>query len=416
MHNPPFVRVDPKTGRFALGDSPYHFMGTNFWYGMPLGAPGPTGDRPRLLRELDQLAKLGVNNLRILAASEGPDNEPWRMVPALQTEPGKYNQEQLAGLDFLLAEMAKRDMKAVVVLGNMWQWSGGFAAYVAWVTKEANIPYPGHSNEPAEWNRFQAYASRFFHLPQAKQLYFDHLTTVVNRINSVSGRPYKEDSTIMAWQLANEPRGEIGKKAYRDWVKQSAELLKRLDPNHLVSIGSEGVTPWGDVLDNRFAEVHRLPGIDYATFHIWVQNWNWYDPNNSDSTIQDALDQHVQPYLQDHIAQAKALKMPLVLEEFGISRDAGNYAPQANTTIRERYYEQIFSSVAQQVAQEGPLCGVNFWAWSGEGKPREPGADWQPGDAYTGDPPHEPQGWYGVYGNDASTQQVIESYAKKINS
>ena len=34
----------------------------------------------------------------------------------------------------------------------------------------------------------------------------DHIRKVINRINHVTGEAYKKDPTIMAWQLANEPR------------------------------------------------------------------------------------------------------------------------------------------------------------------------------------------------------------------
>ena len=35
---------------------------------------------------------------------------------------------------------------------------------------------------------------------------FDFLQTVLNRYNSFTGMHYKDDPTIMAWELMNEPR------------------------------------------------------------------------------------------------------------------------------------------------------------------------------------------------------------------
>jgi mannan endo-1,4-beta-mannosidase len=55
---------------FILDDEPYYFLGTNLWYGCYLGSSGITGDRERLIKELDLLKSLGITNLRILAASE----------------------------------------------------------------------------------------------------------------------------------------------------------------------------------------------------------------------------------------------------------------------------------------------------------------------------------------------------------
>ena len=58
-------------GRFQIGDQPYYYVGTNYWYGMNLGSVGESGDRKRLLSELDQLKSLGISNLRIMASTEG---------------------------------------------------------------------------------------------------------------------------------------------------------------------------------------------------------------------------------------------------------------------------------------------------------------------------------------------------------
>jgi hypothetical protein len=59
--------------------------------------------------------------------------------PALQTAQEIYNEDVFEGLDFLLSEMGKRDMKAVMVLGNFWTWSGGFPQYYG----EGRPPRPG---------------------------------------------------------------------------------------------------------------------------------------------------------------------------------------------------------------------------------------------------------------------------------
>ncbi len=81
--NSPFVTV--VDGQFILGGKPYRFVGANFWQGMNLGVDGPEGNRALLLADLDQLQQLGVTNLRVMASSEGPNTEPYRMVPALMT-------------------------------------------------------------------------------------------------------------------------------------------------------------------------------------------------------------------------------------------------------------------------------------------------------------------------------------------
>lgn len=407
-----FVRVAPEGGGFTLEGQPYRFLGTNFWYGMPLGSPGAQGDRARLVRELDRLQALGLSNLRILVGSEGPENEPWRMKGALQPAPGHYDEAQRVGLDFLLVEMARRGMKAVACLSNMWQWSGGFAAYVAWVTGR-RIPYPGHSNAPQDWDRFQEYAARFYALGEAQELYFAHLKAMTTRVNTLSGTPYNKDPTIMSWQLANEPRGCQEAEAYVRWVAQSAALLKQLAPEQLVSVGSEGRTPWPNA-NTRFPEVHALGDIDYVTFHLWVQNWTWFDPKDGNEGLDQALSARADPYLTDHLAVAQTLRKPAVLEEFGLSRDGGSCDPAATCNLRDRFYGHVFEKLSYDAEPWRRLSGANFWAWSGESRPTSPGADWKAGDPYTGDPPHEPQGWYGVYDQDESTAAVIRRCTRAL--
>ena len=69
--------------RFVIGGAPYRFVCANFWTGMNLAAGDPT----RLRRELDRLWALGVTNVRVMGASEGPGDAPWRVVPALKVAP-----------------------------------------------------------------------------------------------------------------------------------------------------------------------------------------------------------------------------------------------------------------------------------------------------------------------------------------
>ena len=403
-----FIQV--KNGHFQLGGKPYHFLGTNLWYGMNLGSEGSEGNRFRLLQELDQLAELGVKNLRIMAASEGPDNAPWRMLPSLQSAPGIYNEQLLEGLDFLLAEMKKRDMYAVVCLNNFWPWSGGMAQYVHWSSGK-EIPYPPPA-EGGDWLSYMTYTTNFFTDESAMQQAQEHLKMIISRKNSFTGQLYKEDPTIMAWQLANEPRGILKARAYRKWITETAALIKSLDANHLLTIGSEGWTP-SKLAGTHPRKDHQIPGIDYMTLHIWIQNWGWYDPMKHASTYEQA-EKKAKKYLKRHIRIAEKLNMPLVLEEFGIARDQNDHAPQAGVTARNQYYGAMFEEVYQQIQRKSPLAGCNFWAWGGMGRPRTPAAIWQAGDDFIGDPPHEHQGWYSVYDQDETTLQLIHSYTTKI--
>lgn len=394
---------------FEKNGEPYYFLGTNFWYGMNLSSKGPGGDRERLIRELDQLKSLEINNLRIMAASEGPDSEPWRMLPSLQTAPGIYNEDLLDGLDFLLAEMAKREMYAVMCLNNFWVWSGGMAQYVQWFTDKP-IPYPTPDNE--QWTKYSLYTSKFYSNRKAKAAFENHLRFIVNRTNAYTGKLYKNDPTIMAWQLANEPRGMFKAGKYRRWIRKSAALIKSLDSNHLVTIGSEGNTPW-PVGNNTYKD-HKNPLIDYVTMHIWIQNWRWYDPSKPEQSYPKGLEK-AKAYFEKHIQIAEKLGKPIVLEEFGISRDLNNHDPESSIQWRDTYYSEIFQMIYDNAKSGSPIGGANFWAWGGEGRPQAPKAIWKAGDNFIGDPPHELQGWYSVYDEDETTLDIIREFATLMN-
>ncbi|CAD5258866.1 MULTISPECIES: cellulase family glycosylhydrolase [unclassified Imperialibacter] len=407
-----YVKVNE--GTFTLDEKPYYFMGTNFWYGLNLGSKGPGGDRARLIRELDRLQAMGVTNLRIMGGSEGPDDEPFRMLPSLQPAPGVYNEEVLDGLDFLLVEMGKRNMYAVVCLNNFWNWSGGFGQYIVWSGKADTIPYPPPAPN-GDWNVYQSFAASFYTNDKAVELFNNHISFIVNRKNTYSGKAYKDDPAIMAWELANEPRGIDNMEAYRQWIDSTSGYIKSLDANHLVTTGSEGNTS-NVYAGTNLALDHTSPAIDYTTMHIWVQNWGVYDPQKADSTL-DLSIAYAKNYMAEHAAMAKTLGKPIVLEEFGISRDLNNHDPAAPVTARDLYYKAVFDEIYQLANKDSSVvAGVNFWAWGGEGRPTENEGLWHAGDDFIGDPPHEFQGWYSVYDHDASTQSIISDYAKKMTS
>src|SRR5215831_19257508 len=132
----PFVQC--RNGKFFTGNKPYYFIGANYWYGGLLA--NDARGRQRVIKELDFLVARGVTNLRILAGAEGTGNENGvkRVSPALQPSKGVFNTKLLEGLDFLLSEMGKRNMKAVIFLSNNWEWSGGFLQYLNWNGKLAD--------------------------------------------------------------------------------------------------------------------------------------------------------------------------------------------------------------------------------------------------------------------------------------
>ena len=114
---------------------------------------------------------------------------------------------------------------------------------------------------------------------------------------------------------------------------------------------------------------------------------------------------------------AQRLGKPLVVEEFGFPRDGGSFDPGSTTTYKDKFYSLIYELALENMKAGGPVAGTHFWAWSGEGRAQHPDHHFQPGDTnYVGDPPHEPQGWYGVFDVDASTQAVIAQHVAAVKA
>jgi mannan endo-1,4-beta-mannosidase len=407
---PPADFVTVEGTQFKVNGEPYRFVGTNFWYGMHLGV---AKHRDRLIKELDKLQELGCNNLRIMVGSEGPGSEKYRVQPPLMIKPFQYDENILKGLDFLLVEMKKRNMYGVLVLGNFWHWSGGFAQYLSWLDGKP-IPYPDLDGG-ASWGIYMDYTFRFYSNPRAKNWFKSHIKKIVTRINSITGKAYTADPTIMSWQLANEPKSGVRVSAYRGWIRQTAKYIRKLDPHHLISTGSEGIMSESLFANRRKNFIRNHTGeIDYLTAHIWIQNWGWYDPHKP-ATLESAQKKAI-AYLDKHIEIAKEMNMPLVLEEFGIARDQESYAANSTVAYRDSYYKHMFDYLAQNIDNNTPFQGINFWAWGGEGRPRIPRSIYETGDDLIGDPPHEYQGWYSVYNTDYTTHKLIRSFNEKYNA
>ena len=394
----PFVQRDGAS--FVLHGQEYRYVGTNFWYGAILGSEGQGGDRERLCRELDKLHELGLDNLRILVGSDGERGVTTKVEPTLQVAPGVYNDTILAGLDYLLQQMGERQMKAVLYLNNSWEWSGGYGFYL----EQAGAGKQPRPNEDG-YQKFMQAMSAYALNEEAHQLFYQYVRDIIGRTNRYTNVAYADDPAIMAWQIGNEPRAfsEEAKEPFAKWLAEASALIRSLDKNHLISIGSEGI--WGCENDTALYErVCADPNIDYMNAHIWPYNWSWTKQDSVQENVQRACDNSGE-YLKEHIRIARKLQKPLVVEEFGYPRDGFQFIVGSPTTARDKYYDYIFS----MAMGDSIVKGCNFWGWGGEARPVHL-EQWQVGDPYCGDPAQEQQGLNSVFDCDSSTIAVIRKY------
>lgn len=406
--------------QFVLNGAPHYFVGANFWQGMGMGM-ATLGDRAKLARELDRMKTIGITNLRVMASSEGPGTNADRMSPTLQPSPGVYDPDVWDGLDYLISEMNDRKMHAVMVINNFWDWSGGMVQYLEWYHDSIGdgIEYP---TPQSKWFEFLYYMSDYYACDECDEWFVEanvdtskfhknpcamcndwfesFIDTLLNHYNPYTGRRYRDEPTVFAWQLANEPR-----YAPPAWIDKIAAYIKTIDPNHMVTTGSEGKVAVPNWSMDEVKDLHDGSDIDYMTVHLWPQNWGWHDPAKGDmdtTAMENAIS-----YIDEHEKTAVAINKPLVLEEFGLARDDGKLSEGTPTKNRREFYSLVFDEVYRSASEGGPLAGDNFWVWGGESRS---------GDIWEGDPPHEESGWYAVYDTDTATHAIIAAHAANMAS
>jgi hypothetical protein len=404
-----FIKVNAD-GQFVRDGKPYYFVGANFWYGAILGSEGEGGNRERLHKELDFLKSIGINNLRVLVGADGENGIKTRVEPSLQVAPGVYNDTILAGLDYFMNELRERDMTAVLYLNNSWEWSGGYSVYLQW-SGHGDVVVPAVDGWPA----YMEYVKQFPQSDSAKALFANHVNYIVSRTNRYNQIKYVDDPTIMSWQIGNEPRAfsDENKEPFARWMADVAAQIKSLDPNHMVSSGSEG--SWGCEMDmNLFEKIHADPNINYLNIHIWPYNWSWVKADSLKELLPRAKE-NTKKYIDDHMVIARKYSKPIVLEEFGFPRDGFSFSKEAPTTARDEYYRYVFDLIRQDRESGGLFAGCNFWAWGGFAGQNPDHVFWEKGDDYTGDPAQEQQGLNSVFATD-STIEIIKAENRKLQN
>ena len=228
--------------------------------------------REQVLEMLDRAAASGFNTVRTWAYSVG-ERQP------MQTHPGVYHEPSFEGLDWVLYEAGKRGVRLVLVLTDYWEHHGGVSQYLDWAAARRR----GGGAFPEV---FEASKSAFFSDPDCGRMYKANAKALIERVNAFTGVSYRDDPTIFAWELINEPRCRGCGARLQAWIEEMAKYVKRLDPNHMLSTGEEGfyagdargsarVNPevWASTTGQDFIANHAVPEIDFAVAHLWPDNW-----------------------------------------------------------------------------------------------------------------------------------------------
>jgi mannan endo-1,4-beta-mannosidase len=208
-------------------------------------------------------------------------------------------------IDKMIASASAHGIKLILPFTGNWKDFGGMDQYVTWY---------GLTNH-----------DQFYTDSRIQTDYKNWISHLINRVNTVTGVTYKNDPTIFAWELANEPRcidanlptsGTCTSTTLTNWAGSISTYIKSLDPNHMVSVGDEGFHPgvggsssqWPynvtDGVDH--AALTALPNIDFGTYHLYPQGWG-----------QSPADTWGTQWINDHNSVGTSTNKPEILEEFG---------------------------------------------------------------------------------------------------
>tara|TARA_R110002126_G_scaffold239021_1_gene382305 strand:- start:101 stop:550 length:450 start_codon:yes stop_codon:yes gene_type:complete len=147
--------------------------------------------------------------------------------------------------------------------------------------------------------------------------------------------------------------------------------------------------------------------------HIWPKNWGWFKAEDGENTLPIAIEKAT-AYINEHIAIAKELGRPIVIEEFGLPRADESLSPKSSVVNRNAFYKAFFERLVKSHINNEALQGVNFWGFGGEGQAVNATGKWNAGDTFTADPPQEPQGLNTVFSSDKLTLEMIKMYNLKL--
>jgi hypothetical protein len=247
-----FERFITRAGNKLMdGDSAFRFIGANmpglvvpydFTLRLPERMTLPT---PWEIEDaMKTLSRLGMSVVRTWnLPMRGPDEEPqpWHYLLA----PGQFNEAAFKTIDHTLALANRHGVRVMLCLSaEAGDYLGGIGTYAAHRGKKRGD---------------------FWTDAQLREDYKATVRYVLNRVNTVTGVPYKDDKAILAWQFGNEMYG-----AQTNWLSEMAAYMKRLDPNHLVSETRHSPAFAPQLID---------PNIDLLTRHLYtnyaLSGTNW---------------------------------------------------------------------------------------------------------------------------------------------
>lgn len=370
-----FVRREGN--RLVLGGRAFYAIGVNSYFLQNLAAYNDTSHLIEVFRTAQQL---GLTTVRTWGFYDGEDSTD---AAVIQFSPGRYNERGLRALDYVVAKAREYSLRLIIPLVNNWDEYGGMNQYVRWRAQMMGSTEHVLDNRLLTGSRVSTESESqtvvqkitgagnrsyvvqissslghddFYRDSTIKTWYKNYVSMILNRINVYTGLSYKDDPTILMWELANEPRSsDRSGVLVMDWIDEMSRFVKSIDENHLIGTGEEGhdisSSGYSDIshYNNRawlfngsagvsFRANTSLPAVDVASVHCYTEDWG------------------IQPtagiqWLLDHQRMSSQMDKPLIVGEIGIRRQ------------QSAFFDAVFNT-----ALHGDVAGVLPWEFVYEGR------------------------------------------------
>ncbi|RKE17811.1 cellulose binding domain-containing protein [Streptomyces sp. TLI_171] len=254
---------------FCLNGKEYYVAGANtydlFTYG---GSYGDTEtqfmDKARIDAQFANFQADKVDVVRLWMFS----HESWH---GFEKSKGVYDEQEFAEFDYIVQSAKAHNVRLVPVFENYWEAYGGIDTRLQWEGLSGGQP-----GRAAFFDKARC--------PGCFASYKNYVSYALNRVNHYSGVKYKDDPTIFAWDLMNEPRYQdqsaaenVNGTTLRAWVDEMGAFVKSIDSKHLLGAGIEGhgsTYGFGGDEGNPFVAVQQSPYLDYTSAHPYpTESW-----------------------------------------------------------------------------------------------------------------------------------------------
>jgi mannan endo-1,4-beta-mannosidase len=240
-----------------------------------------------------------------------------------QYEATRNGARDWTAFDHTLAVARSRGVRVVATLVNQWGQCEGWSSYP-----------DGYKGESWYANGYRTLPSS----PGMSATYRDWVAEVVAR--------YRNDPTILAWQLVNEAEAKTSyggscsstaPATLKAFAADMASLVKSVDPNHLLSLGTIGSGQCG-AAGSVYKDLHSVPGLDVCEYHDYTlaampgDQWNG---------------------LATRLRECGELGKPLFVGELGIATSSVGGLIDRATVVGSKLSAQFAAGVA----------GILVWDW-----------------------------------------------------